>query len=65
MASNLLYLHSFTPKNDVKVGQNLKKMRFRVKIDDQGGVRPKGNHSAGMRPKGNHSSHWLTLGVSG
>jgi len=32
-------------------------MRFRLKIDDQGGVRPKGNHSAGMHPKGNHSAH--------
>jgi len=31
-------------------------MRFRVKIEDQGGVRPKGNHFAGMRPKGNHSA---------
>jgi len=31
-------------------------MRFRLNIDDQGGVRPKGNHSAGMHPKGNHSA---------
>ena len=25
-------------------------------MDDQGGVRPKGNHTVGMRPNGNHSA---------